>query len=364
MQTATTEAPVAPEATAEAVEPTPIEASTAQGVETSTSAEQFDADEAIEGMDYESLERTLDELAHPTERKEKPAAAPTPAPAAVETPAEETDADDGETLTKNFRFHTEDPKLSAYLKTLKAAQKANPAVNPIDIARLVGYEAPGATAAPASAPAPVATPAQTPPEVQALHDQIAALETQIEEESSVNYDHAKALKLERQRSEKVAELRDLQMDLAAQAEAYAEYQQGFQASRERAWAMCPESQDPNSIQFNLIRGEVAQMKTEDPASMSRPDLPLVVLDRLTKRFPQLFTKAKAAPAATPAPTAPAARAPLNPSRPVGAVVAGNAVAQPISAKAAEAQLDDLSMEQLIELADKVGTTRETLRRGK
>ena len=74
-----------------------------------------------------------------------------PAPDSVEaTPVANDDAvaddvqpitgDEDEPVTKNFRIHTEDPKLSSFFKTFKAAQQVNPNVNPLDVAKIVGYD--------------------------------------------------------------------------------------------------------------------------------------------------------------------------------------------------------------------------------
>lgn len=62
------------------------------------------------------------------------------------------DEEEGDKLTKNFRLHTEDPKQSAFLKAYKSALAVNPNVNPADIARAVGYEAPPAEAKAAEIP--------------------------------------------------------------------------------------------------------------------------------------------------------------------------------------------------------------------
>jgi hypothetical protein len=357
----TSEAPVAPAAATEAapVVTTPAEASTAQPAST-----EIDTDTALDGLSYEDLERVL--LAPSSVERKETAPAPAPA-AAAPTPAETEEADDDtqEALPKNFRFHTEDPKLSNYLRTLKAAQKANPNVNPIEVARMVGYDGGSApqAAAPAAAPA-VETPAAPDPGIQTLRDRIAELDDLIKQESEVNYDHAKALRLAMERTEKIGELKDLQIDLAAQAEAQAEYNAGYQAAREKAWELCPASKDASSIQFDLIQGEVLKISREDPAAISRPDFPLFVLDRVAKRHPSHFGKAPAVaptPAATPA-AQPAP--PLNRSRPVGAVVSGNASAPPVTTQDAMSQLDNLTYEQLETLANSpgVGTTRESLRR--
>jgi hypothetical protein len=55
-------------------------------------------------------------------------------------PEPQADVADDESLPKNFRIHTEDPKLSSFFKTFKAVQQVNPNVNPLDVAKIVGYD--------------------------------------------------------------------------------------------------------------------------------------------------------------------------------------------------------------------------------
>ena len=92
------------------------------------------------------------------------AAAAEAAKAEAEAAKKAEDEEEGDKLTKNFRLHTEDPKQSAFLKAYKSALAVNPNVNPADIARAVGYEAPPAEAkAAAEIPGLGEAPAQADP---------------------------------------------------------------------------------------------------------------------------------------------------------------------------------------------------------
>lgn len=125
-------------------------------------------------------------------------------PTEVVTPTQEPPAEEEETeaekLPKNFRLHTEDPKQSAFLKAFKAAMNVNPQVNPADVARLVGYEMPGAPQVQAAvteqipAPDPITVMQQEADALEAQIDEIAAGEPLVTPEIvKLQRDHAKKL---------------------------------------------------------------------------------------------------------------------------------------------------------------------------
>lgn len=79
---------------------------------------------------------------------------------------------------KNVRFSGLDPKLSSFLTTLKAAQRSNPNVNPAEVARLVGYEAPEVGPKAATEAIPPAEVVPSP--LQTMEAELADIETRLE----------------------------------------------------------------------------------------------------------------------------------------------------------------------------------------
>lgn len=358
-------APEAPEAVAETAHSSP---------EVTTSTDTNNAD-PLEGASIDDLLRAIDaaNLTGPAAKKaDAPAPNPTP-PEAKVAPVEtlkpvapETTDDDDEdeettgqpavpqTTARNFRLHTEDPKLGTFLKTLKAVQATNPNVNPADVAALVGYAMPGAPAA--AAPA-VQQSSEPDPRVQALRDQLAQIEKDIEQADTVEYDRKKVRDLQLEQARKERALERMEEAIEAQAVADAEFDAGFMAARAQASALCPEADQDGTPQYDLVFAEVARVKRTNPGLLDVPAYPLDILKRVAAKHPELFPKVVAKPAAVPV-TVPALVAKPVPkgqptSRPVGVVVAGSAPSLTIDSSNAPAVLEALSTEQLIALADRM-----------
>lgn len=86
------------------------------------------------------------EVAKPEVKPETASAEPEPPKEEAKPEIEVKEEPEEDGITKNFRLHTDDPKTSAFFKAFKAAQRVNPSVNPIDVAKLVGYDLPGTEA--------------------------------------------------------------------------------------------------------------------------------------------------------------------------------------------------------------------------
>lgn len=369
------EATQAPEA-AGVSDTTQVEQSADSSQEVTTSTDANNA-ATIEGSNLDDLLRALDQTPSIVAAKPKPSetkteevtggqAAPETETAPVETGTTEEEDDDEddderpaqageqpvEKPPRNFRLHTEDPKLASFLKTLKSAQKANPNVNPAEVAALIGYKMPGA---PAAAPAQVAASEPAVDPLKGLRDEIAQLDVDIEKAEDLEYDSKKARLLERQRNEKVRALEKSEDAMAAQAEADAEFDAGFTAARDQVSKLAPEVDTEGTIQYDLIVAETARVKRNTPDLLDEPGYPLTILNRVAAKHPTLFPKVvQKAPVSAPAALA-TAKAPAGKptSRPVGTVVPGNNAGPVVDSSNAKATLDTLSPEQLIKLANQL-----------
>lgn len=324
----------------------------------------------IDGASIEDLIKAADaasKLGAPkpdAEATEHPGGTPAPeaaAPPKPETTEEEEDDEEAPTaaatpIAKNFRFHTEDPRMASYLKALKAAQQVNPDVNPAEVAATVGYKMPGVPIAPAVA-APAAMPSEPPPPdplVTALESEITAIDAKIEHAETVEYDAKAVRALERERQQKVWELKNAQEAVAAQAAADAEFDAGYQTAREKVSALCPEADDENTAQFDLVLAEVARVKRTDPKVLDDFGYPLVILQRVAVKHPALFPNVVKKAAQPVVPVTPA-KPPVKPgqpaSRPVGVVAPGTSPGPTLNASNAKAAIANLTADQLIALAN-------------
>lgn len=385
----TTAAPSAPIAATPAA--TPDGASAPQPAATAPEKVAVTPEAAIAQIestdDYATLEAQLDAASEITEKAETQpeataaAAATTPAPAAAAptdgapapsaTPAaaaaepgsvdenETFEAEGGEKFTKNFRLHTTDPARSRYLKLLSK----EPGANPIDLALRAGYTLP-ASAAPAPAAAPATAPAQTIDEVlKPQTDEIAALQAQKKAHREA-YEFDKADEIGEQILDKRLAVERRRSELEQEASFAEEFNVGYGAAKTAAFQQYPDMTKPGTAQHGAIMRERAFLEETEPGFFDNPAYPLELIKRLEDSRPDLFKKPGAAPAPTPAPAAaPAATvtpppnaAPLQPARPVGAIVTGSeTTTTPLTKQAAIDKIDTLTPEQLTELADMVGT---------
>jgi hypothetical protein len=352
--------------------PTPPEA-----ISTESAIEQIDGEE-----NFEALSAMLDEANKPkppkpeTSSAEAPtpppaepvatppaSGAPTPPPAAAApgAPAVEPGEDEviegaEENLPKNFRFHTEDPQRSRYLKLLRQ----RPEANPIDLAREVGYQLPASAAAAAAPAAP--TPKEDP--LKGLRAEIDALKEQ-KKTARAAYEFDKVDELQDQILEKTLKLEREQAELDATEHFEAEYQGQYVEARQQAIAKYPDTAKKGTPQAEEVARERAFLEQTEPGFFDDPDYPLALLERLEKRRPDLFkatAPASATPPAAPPPpppvvTPPPNATPKNAARPVGAAVEPGAsgAAQPLSKEATAKAIEEMSIEDLEKLGDAIGT---------
>ena len=148
-------------------------------------------------------------------------AAEVPKPA-DEPPAPPASEDE---FTKNFRLHTDNKQFSAYLKALRAAAEVNPNVNPAEVARAVGYDAPIPGV---STEQPPETPAE-PPAIAATRAELAEVEAKLDEagatEGLVNPEIINLIKEQGRLNAKLGtlELRDSLAREAVKADVIREY---------------------------------------------------------------------------------------------------------------------------------------------
>jgi hypothetical protein len=291
-----------------------------------------------------------------------------PAPQSQPAPAAEPGEDDtieeagDERLPKNFRFHTENPQRSRYLKLLRQ----QPEANPIDLAVQAGYtpsQAKVEAAAAAAAPAPA-----VPAEITTLKDEIAALKAKKAEHKAA-YEFGEADDVNDQILEKTLKLQRREDEIEAEQAFQQEYQGQYVTARTQASQKYPDALKKGTPQFEEVVRERAYLEQTEPGFFDNPEYPTALIERLEKRRPDLF-KGAAAPApagsqpAAPAPvvTPPPNARPNNAARPVGAVVQGSEGSQtPLTKEATEAAIDDLSIEQLEALGDMVGTKGPAVR---
>lgn len=326
------------------------------------SPDSTDTNVSLETADIDTLLRALDQQQTSGHKPDAPATEQPPAanaapeeaaPAAPETTEEEDDDAAPETVptttARNFRLHTDDPKLASFLKTLKSVQAANPKVNPVEVAALVGYSLPGALA-PAAQAAP-SEPAPPDPRVEALRAEIAQLEADITHKRTVTYENVEADADFRKLVKKERELERVEEAIAAQAIADAEFEAGEQAALDEAFRLAPETGQEDTDQHDAIVAERERVKRSNPEVLKRPDYPLVLLRLAAERKPALFPKVvqKAAGTAAPALVARPVAKPGQPtSRPVGVVAQGNRPGPTLDASNAEAAMGQLTPAQLID----------------
>lgn len=297
--------------------------------------------------------------AKPADGASAPSTAAAPAPAEPGS-EDETFEDGGDKFTKNFRLHTTDPARSRFLKLLKA----EPGANPIELAQRAGYTPPATAAAAPATAAPAAAPVQTIDAVlQPLRDEIAALSAQ-KRTAREAYEFDKVDEIADQILEKRLALDRKQSELEQEASFQEEYDGGYQGAKAAAIAQYPDTGKRGTPQYEEIMRERAYLEQTEPGFFDDPQYPLELVKRLEVRRPDLF-KSGAAPAAAPAAAAPVPAATVTPpssaaakqpARPVGAIAAGSeTTTTPLTKQTAIAEIDNLSPEELVALADMVGT---------
>lgn len=274
-----------------------------------------------------------------------PEAAPNAEPPA--TPPEEDEVP--QTLPKNFRFHTEDPQFQRLL----LGMRQNPGANPIDIAKMVGYEMPANSAAPVAPVTPATPPAppEEPGEIKAIRSKIDELIAKRKDARTAFQDH-EVDELTDQIGEAKTELKEAERSHREQVQAAAEWEGDMRASLDEVYSQYPEAKRAGSPQQRALIKELALARHENDPVMQRPDYIRELLKRAADSNSSLFPGVKAG--ATPAPVVPVkVNIPPPVRSPNGSVESpnpGGPPIQPATPQAIQQDLSKLNPDQLAELA--------------
>jgi hypothetical protein len=277
------------------------------------------------------------------EPTQEAAPAPLATPAAQEPP-KPTDETQEEEITRNFRFHTEDATMSAFLKLLKA----EPGVNPVEAWKRAGGKMPdaaeGATPETKAEPQEPSAPAQPEPsgKVAELTAKLAGLKA-ARKEARAAYEYGQADDIQDQIDDAQRALTRAEFDAERDAVAESAYTTQLNAARAKVIAEFPSVNDPNSPLHQEMVRENAFLAQTNPGFFDSPEFPLELVKSVKARRPDLF--AQAPKTGEPPKPAPKVVQPVL-KDPVGGVVPGDAGAAPLDRTAALSAIDSLSPEQL------------------
>lgn len=360
--------PVAPAAPAVAATPAP-----------STETQVDPTDQINSITDLGKLREILKESKNPdrkkpeTKPKKEPEGGDQSRPTPLETaivpePKDDDEPELGEAgydatrpVPKHLHVNTQgNEKAAAFIKAYRAALRENSNANPAQVAATIGFETPAAQPAPVETkPAQVAAPGPDP--FQAQRDRITAIGEDIKKAVQVDYDNIKAIELAEERATLKAEIKEGEKALAAQAQQQVVFNAGVAEAVKKAHAISPESAVKGTVQYSLVMAEMAELERSNPALLdTNPNYPVVVLESVKKKFPDLFkASAAAAPAATPPATTqqPGAkpRTAAPPVRPVGQVMPGNQGGGDAKSTAASDIASITNMDTLRKLGGLIGT---------
>lgn len=299
-----TEAPAAP--VAAPVEAAPIEVTPTVEDVRQVAADPANRDALLFGGEIKAPAKGEDKKAdeEPVPAPEPEVVPPVEVPPVVppvETPPSPTDDDDEEgKLPKNFRFHTDDKKASSFLKALRAAMVTNPKVNPADVAKLVGYEMPGAApAAPESTPEPAGEPAH----IVAARAELVSLAQQIKDSARDNLGSDEVEDMRLAYTEKLTDLKtelktqQLRAELAqesADKEAKGKQMTAREASKAATLSDFPTANDGKSLlgkEITLLYSEIQSNPNHpDRARLAQDDGPRWLTERAaTSKVAELVT---------------------------------------------------------------------------
>jgi hypothetical protein len=243
-------------------------------------------------------------------------------------------------LPRNFRLHTQDPQRARFYQLLRQHPEANPG----DLAREAGYGEAGLPEASKTEEA-AQNPKHDADPRAALRETIADL-AQRKRACREAYDFEQADALTEQLQAAQEELGQHEKHAAQAGETQAEFMAAYREARAEATTGHPALAQEGSRQNRLARLLVAAKEQQAPEFFEDPGYPLRLVRELEREFPDAFPRQAGdhAPRTT-------AR-----SRPLGEAVAGTASgAREMSRAQLERQIDQLSAEQLLALAHKVGT---------
>ena len=219
----------------------------------------------------------------------------------------------------------------------------------------------GGTGAPVAAPvvegaAPVTSePAVLEPsaELVALREQVTTIDAQIDAANTV-FDTFKANQLLRERQDLVRKLDREEMKFEQQAQQFAAFEAGVDASTDRAMALYPELSVEGSAAFSAVEDAIILARAKGDDIFNQSDWPEQIAKRTLDRLPGTTgavqnSPIKPAPAAQiPAPLPTGVRMP-------GSLVGSGAQAEQLNAISAAAELEKMSPDEQIralELADR------------
>lgn len=218
----------------------------------------------------------------------------------------------------------------------------------------------GATGAPVAAPAVeaaapvVSEPAVLEPsaELVALRDQVATIDAQIDEANST-FDTFKANQLLRERQDLIRKLDREEMKFEQEAQQFAAFEAGVDASTERAMAAYPDLGVEGSAAFSAVEDAIILARAKGDDIFNQSDWP----EQIAKRTLERLSGTPGAVQNSPTKPAPAAQipAPLPIGvRMPGSLVGSGAQAEQLNAISAAAELEKMSPDERIralELAD-------------
>lgn len=326
--------PAPPQDVPEAPDAAPSSLDLDEGGEAETDRQDRAASTPLEQVtDWSELERRL-QATEPADAEGGPA----PETNEDSTPeAAPADAPEDRALPRNFRFRTEDPQRARFYQLMRQ----HPDANPVDLARVAGYEADaGAPAEVEESVSEAATPEADP--LESLRDEIAGLvrEKRVCREA---YEFDRADEVGERLLDARLELERKTREVAATRVSQARYDSAYQDARSAAARLHPATAQPGTKQHRLVRMLVAAKEQEAPEFFADPAYPLQLLGELERDFPEAFPRRSPAGG-------------RGSSRPLGQAVAGTTGgSRPSSRAQLDRQIDGLSAEQLFALANSIGT---------